>query len=133
MPCAGVADKSIHIVDLEGPPADGTFYFHDLGHRCVDFGGRDFWHTGAPVVIYSCNGTIAQQIRVKELDASHDVELRVSPLFCIGVKGGQVTLGQPLELQTCAGSPARRFAVDGDSLLARGTPSAPQAMPLSPI
>jgi hypothetical protein len=59
------------------PPADGTFYFHDLGHRCVDFGGRDFWRLGGPVVIFSCNGTIAQHVRLKEIDASHDVEFRV--------------------------------------------------------
>ncbi len=108
---------SAGIYEADAPPADGTFYFHDLGHRCVDFGGRDFWHLGAPVYIYSCNGTVAQQVRVKELDASHDVELRVQSLFCIGVKGGQVALGQPLELQTCNGSPAQRFAIDGDSLL----------------
>jgi FG-GAP-like repeat len=125
---------------LRGPdipkrtPADGVFYFHDLGHRCIDFGGRDSWHSGAPVYIYSCNGTLAQQVRVKEIDSSHDVELRTRSLdFCIGVKGrresvptpsrnsgeavGPVAVGQPLELQTCNGSPTQRFALDGDSIL----------------
>jgi hypothetical protein len=98
--------------------ADGTFYFHDVGHRCIDFGGRDFWRLGGPVQIYSCNGTVAQQVRVKELDESHDVELRVESLFCIGVKGGEVAAGQPLELQAvCNGSRAQRFALDGDSIL----------------
>ncbi len=98
-------------------PADGSFYFHDLGHRCVDFGPRDAWHLGAPVFIFGCNGTEAQRVRVKEIDnKSHDVELRVSD-FCIGVKGGQVVVGQPLELQKCNGSPAQRFALDGDSIL----------------
>ena len=88
-------------------PADGSFYFHDLGHRCVDFGPRDAWHLGAPVFIFGCNGTEAQRVRVKEIDnKSHDVELRVSD-FCIGVKGGQVVVGQPLELQKCNGSPPR--------------------------
>ena len=98
-------------------PADSSFYFHDLGHRCVDFGPRGAWHLGAPVFIFGCNGTEAQRVRVKEIDnKSHDVELRVSD-FCIGVKGGQVAVGQPLELQTCNLSPAQCFALDGDSIL----------------
>jgi hypothetical protein len=103
--------------DTHALPADGAFYFHDLGHRCVDFGGHAFWRLGTPVYIYSCNGTAAQQVRVKELDESHDVELRVQSLFCIGVQGGEVAVAQPLELQTCNGSPAQRFALDGDSIL----------------
>jgi len=37
--------------------------------------------------------------------------------FCVGVRGGQVRIGEPLELQACNGSPAQRFAVDGDSIL----------------
>jgi hypothetical protein len=105
------------------PLADGAFHFRDLGHRCVDFGGRDFWRVGAPVYLYSCNGTAAQAVRVNELDSSHDVELRVQSLFCIGVKGGEVALGQPLELQVCNSSPAQRFALDGDSILMGAQPA----------
>ena len=106
------------VYDPGAPPADGEFYFKALGgHRCVDFGGRAYWRLNAPVYIYSCNGSIAQHVRVKELDESHDVELRVTTLFCIGVKGGDVIAGRPLELQTCNGSPAQRFALDGDSIL----------------
>ena len=98
--------------------SDRSFYVHDLGHRCVDFGGRAFWKLGSPVYIFGCNGTDAQRVRVKEIDAqSHDVELRVESLFCIGVRGGQVVLNQALELQTCNGSPAQRFALDGDTIL----------------
>jgi hypothetical protein len=108
------ADGSIA---LDAPPADSAFYFHDLGHRCADFGGEAFWTLGGPVYVYSCNGTIAQQVRVKEIDDTHDVELRVRELYCIGVKGHAVAAGQPLELQTCDGSPAQRFALDGDSIL----------------
>jgi hypothetical protein len=100
------------------PLFDQRFFFHDLGHRCVDFGGRAFWKLGSPVYIFGCNGTDAQRVRVKEIDAeSRDVELRVESLFCIGVRGGQVVLDQPLELQTCNDSPAQRFALDGDTIL----------------
>jgi hypothetical protein len=107
------------------PLSNQTFYVHDLGHRCLDFGNQDAWKLSAPVFIYSCNGTVAQQVHVKEIDASHDVELRVqSPrvgegrrVYCIGVRGGQVVVGEPLELQDCNKSPAQRFALDGDSIL----------------
>jgi ricin-type beta-trefoil lectin protein/VCBS repeat protein len=112
-----VGNVIVGYYDPYAPLADGAFYFHDLGHRCIDFGGRDFWRLGGPVQIYSCNGTVAQQVRVKELDGSHDVELRAQSLFCIGVKGGEVAVGQPLELQACNGSAAQRFALDGDSVL----------------
>jgi len=122
--------------------SDRSFYVHDLGHRCLDFGGPEWWVLGAPVFIYSCNGTVAQQVRVKEIDISHDVELRVESFlpkrsFCIGVRGGRggvitfnflssigaivsggrVVVGQPLELQHCNDSPAQRFALDGDAIL----------------
>jgi hypothetical protein len=104
------------------PLPNQTFYVHDLGHRCLDFGNQESWKLGAPVFIYSCNGTVAQQVGVKEIDESHDVELRVqSPrgerAYCIGVSGEQVVVGQPLELQKCNGSPAQRFALDGDAIL----------------
>ena len=103
--------------DPGGSFADAEFSFQDLGHRCIDFGARENWHTGAPVYVNSCNGTGAQHVRVKEIDSTHDVELRVLALFCIGVRGGRVAIGQALELQPCSGSPAQRFALDGDSIL----------------
>ena len=81
-------------------------------------GARRSGRLGAPVFVFGCNGSVAQQVRIKEIDAaSHDVELRVRDRFCIGVRGGQVTPGQPLELQRCDGSPAQRFATDGDAIL----------------
>ena len=89
-----------------------------LGSRCIDFGGEAWWAPGAPVIIYGCNGSVAQQVRIKEIDsASHDVELRVQNRFCLGVRGGVVVPGQPMEIQNCNGSPAQRFAIDGDALL----------------
>lgn len=97
---------------------DSSFYLRGLGNRCWDFGGQAYWAVGGPVFLYSCNSSVAQQIRVKELDATHDVELRVQSTYCIGVRGGRVGIGQALELQTpCNGSPAQRFAFDGDSIL----------------
>jgi hypothetical protein len=104
--------------------ADRSFYVRSLGHRCLDFGGEAFWVVGGPVFVYDCNGSVAQQVRIKEIDAaSHDVELRVQDRFCLGVRGGQVIPGQPLELQSCNGTPAQRFATDGDAIL-MGTQSA---------
>jgi hypothetical protein len=110
--------------DRGKPLSVQSFYVHDLGHRCLDFGGEEWWKPGAPVFIYSCNGTVAQQVGVNEIDESHDVDLRVQSRhfaeergFCIGVRGGQVVVGKPLELQKCDGSPAQRFALDGDSIL----------------
>ncbi len=98
-------------------PTDSAFYIHDLGHRCWDFGAEASWAVGKPVYIYSCNGSVAQQVRVRETD-SHDVHLGVKSLFCIGVRGGKVIAGAPLELQVCDDtSPAQRFAVDGDAVL----------------
>jgi hypothetical protein len=98
------------------------FYVHGLGARCLDVGGKQWWAEHQSVIIYGCNGTLAQQIRVRELDAvTHDISLQLpgSP-FCIGVAipaGRQVTAGQPLELQTCNGTARQRFAFDGDALL----------------
>jgi hypothetical protein len=113
------------IVSVVPPPSsfDRAFTFRGLGTRCWDFGGEAWWAVGAPVYLYSCNGSIAQHVRVREIDASHDVELRVTSLFCLGVRGGGVRAGQPLELQTCNGLPAQRFALDGDAVLMGTQPS----------
>lgn len=100
------------------PLADNEFYFRDLGHRCIDLGAPDSWHAGSPVYIYSCNGMPSQRVRVTELDESHDVELRATTMFCIGAQGKRVAAAAILELQPCDGSPAQRFALDGDSILA---------------
>jgi hypothetical protein len=97
---------------------DALFYIKALGGRCLDFGGRTYWAIGAPVYTYRCNGTVAQQVRVKELDIGHDIELRVpNTSLCIGVRGGVATPGAALELQSCNGTPAQRFAVDGDAIM----------------
>jgi FG-GAP-like repeat len=101
-----------------GPRADRTFYVRALGRMCLDFGGEASWHTGASVTLYQCNSSVAQQIGVHELQGGyHDVQLRVRDLFCIGARGGQPVTGAALELQTCNGSEAQAFALDGDSIM----------------
>jgi hypothetical protein len=111
-------DKDVPRADVGDPFRDALFYIKALGDRCLDFGGQAYWAIGAPVYTYRCNGTVAQQVRVKELDAGHDVELRVpNTSLCIGVRGGVVTPGAPLELQSCNKTPAQRFAVDGDAIM----------------
>jgi hypothetical protein len=103
-----------------GQPFDTEFYIQALGNRCVDFGGEAYWAIGGPVYIYSCNGSIAQRVRIKELnDGTHDVELRVRDLFCFGLNGTdpRAALGRRLELQRCDGSARQRFALDGDAIL----------------
>jgi hypothetical protein len=101
-------------------PFDAEFFIQALGDRCLDFGGEAYWAIGGPVYIYSCNGSAAQKVRIKELDdGSHDVELRVRDLYCIGASGADasVAVGDRLELQRCDGSARQRFALDGDAIL----------------
>jgi hypothetical protein len=98
-----------------------SYYVRTLGSRCLDFGGQAWWTVGAPVSLYTCNGTVAQQVRVIELDATHDVQLRVPDgSFCLGVRGNTVTPGAALELEDCAPDAnyaSQRFALDGDSIM----------------
>jgi len=130
--------QASNICPINAPLADHLFYIHDFGHRCIDAGLPQSWTQGAPVFINACNGTAGQQIRVKEIDGTHDVALSVEPPrltnapvsdrltvggptnvgFCIGVHDGTVAASATLELQTCnASSPSQRFAVDGDAIL----------------
>jgi hypothetical protein len=114
-------------------PFDREFYFRMLGNRCLDFGGEAFWALGGPVIIYQCNGTVAQRVRVREIgDGTYDVELRVRDLYCIGATPAQgrrpeedrdrgrvrpTVSGAALELQRCNKSAQQRFALDGDTIL----------------
>ena len=107
-------------------PFDGEFFVETLGDRCVDFGGEAYWARSGPVYTYQCNKSAAQRVRVKELgDGSHDVELRVRDLYCLGVRApdGQVMAGRVIELQLCDGTPRQRFAIDGDAILMGEQPS----------
>ena len=112
------------IVGAPPPPAyGGNFTVHALGKMCLDFGGQAWWAPGAPVTLYWCNGTIAQQFNVQEVaGAGHDVTLRVGNgvdnNYCIGARGGKAVAGAVLEMQVCDGSGAQQFALDGDSIIA---------------
>jgi hypothetical protein len=105
------------------PVSGGTFTVRALGKMCLDFGGQAWWAPGAPVTLYWCNGTIAQEFDVQEVaGAGHDVTLHVGTgldnNYCIGARGGQPVAGAVLEMQVCDGSEAQQFALDGDSIIA---------------
>ncbi len=120
-----------------GNPA--TFYLlafaGTLAHgKCLDFGPPP-QVAGSPVFIYDCNGTVAQQVLVEEINDRHEVVLHAGTKV-IGsrnraVPGDATPTEFMLELQNRANSPVRRasanqvFALDGDSIiLARSRPCA---------
>jgi len=105
------------------PPGAGTFFVHALGHMCLDFGGQAYWAAGAPVTLYWCNGSVAQELDVQEVpNSDHDVTLHVGTgldnNYCIGARGGQPVAGAVLEMQVCNASEAQEFALDGDTIIA---------------
>lgn len=104
------------------------FVIRSYGGKCLDFGPPPQL-SGAPVFIYDCNGTIAQQVSIEEVNARHDVILRAGTKV-IGVKSEVITRGVPavaqlallnaeraLELQDAQNSEAQVFALDGDSIV----------------
>ncbi|MCW5852368.1 MAG: VCBS repeat-containing protein [Anaerolineae bacterium] len=110
------------------------FYVRSYGGKCLDFGPPP-QAAGAPVFIFDCNGTIAQQVRIEEVNDRHDVILRAGSKV-IGVKQGWTNASKdqdaqapeaaatetPLELQneanrTTVFSLGQVFALDGDSIL----------------
>lgn len=100
-------------------PVARRFELRGLWGKCLDFGGGTPT-IGGPVFMYSCNGTIAQQVEIQEIgDGQHTVQLKAGGL-CIGAGGTSVnTFG--LELQPCSTSfPWQLFQIDGDSLLTDG-------------
>jgi FG-GAP-like repeat len=96
-----------------------TFSVLSYGGKCLDFGPPP-QVTGGPVFIYGCNGTISQQIRVVEPDASPAGQHKVI-LFAgtkvIGVKGNIPASGAALELQDQNSSSGQIFQLDGDSII----------------
>jgi hypothetical protein len=54
---------------------DPAFFVRGYGGKCLDFGPPP-QVSGAPVFIYDCNGTVAQQVRVEEINSRHDIILR---------------------------------------------------------
>ena len=97
--------------------APNLFYFKSYMGRCLDFGPPPHM-PGAPVFIFDCNGTVAQQVDVQELPTlgAYQVLLRAGNL-CIGVDSAKIAVGEALLLQTCGNSAGQIFALDGDSIL----------------
>lgn len=121
MPPPEAIGREPGVLDPGGPALfDRVFTIQGLGNRCLDFGGAAYWAEHSPVILYGCNGSLAQRVRVQELDvASHDIALKVpGTSYCLGVSPLSF-----LELQTCDGSSAQRFAYDGDTILAGKQPT----------
>jgi hypothetical protein len=79
--------------------------------------------SGAPVFIFGCNKTFAQQVGIEELTPTtgnptggHQVRLHAGTL-CIGAACNPPLAGTPLKLEACAPSAAQVFGLDGDSIL----------------
>ena len=100
--------------------------------KCLDFGPPP-QVAGAPVFIFGCNGTIAQQVRVEEINDRHEVVLHAGTLVIgarnpVGKKTSDgahratVPTEYALELQSRT-DPSRVdsanqiFALDGDSII----------------
>jgi hypothetical protein len=109
------------------------FSLRNYGGKCLDFGPPPQL-AGSPVFIYGCNGTVAQQIRVEEINDRHEVVLHAGTMV-IGIHNPPSnTLGGPpppppsefsLELQGLANPllsdylnySNQVFALDGDSII----------------
>ncbi|MCW5852134.1 MAG: hypothetical protein KIT87_18820 [Anaerolineae bacterium] len=116
------------------------FVIRTYSGKCLDFGPPPNV-SGSPVFIYTCNGTVAQQVSIEEVDARHNVILRAGTKV-IGVKQSLVNrlaapdaaapdatadaaapnVETPLELQdeknrTTVFSLGQIFALDGDSII----------------
>ena len=104
-------------VALDPITVDASFTVTGLANKCVDFGGEAYQAIGSPVMLYACNGTVAQKVHVVEIaDGSHDVSLRASKGLCFGVRGA-VAVGNAIELEACdPTNVAQRFALDGDTI-----------------
>ena len=94
--------------------ADHLVVFRQLGDRCLD--------TLAPTIaIRACSGAPSQELRLVELDASHDFHLVIPAtgqcLAIGGPTGASLHVGTPLVPAPCADVAAQRFAFDGDALL----------------
>ena len=112
-----------------------TFAVVSYGGKCLDFGAPP-QVGGAPVFIYTCNGTIAQQVVVQEINTRHEVILRAGTQV-IGVRGAATrpsvmsrgvgaTSEALLELQNekdrlsptlLTSAAGQVFALDGDSII----------------
>lgn len=95
------------------------FVIRSFTGKCFDFGGPQFHAVGSPVMLYACNGTAAQHIRVEEVDPTrHRVVLRDGGSLCVApVLAPDRRLGTVLTLQECNGSTDQQYTIDGDSIV----------------
>jgi hypothetical protein len=96
---ASSAQIQIAIMAVQVSAPRPTFAVVSYGGKCLDFGAPP-QVGGGPVFIYGCNGTIAQQIEVQEINDRHEVILRAGTKV-LGVKGfatppGVMTRAAPL-------------------------------------
>jgi hypothetical protein len=118
---------------IETSSSDNSFFVRNYGGKCLDFGPAP-QVSGTPVFIFDCNGSSAQQVRIEEVNARHDVILRagnkvisVNADLVIGLQATtQAKEYQeaqiPLELQdekdrNTILSRGQIFALDGDSII----------------
>ena len=121
--------------EVGAAPAGPTFFVRSYTGKCLDFGPPP-QVAATPVFIYTCSGTVAQQVRIEEIDSRHDVILHAGSKV-IGVKQTLVNRDVPatepaaaaapvpeipLELQNQANpltifSRGQIFALDGDSII----------------
>lgn len=80
----GLVSPQLGDLQLYTQPQTPTFTVISYGGKCLDFGAPP-QISGAPVFIYTCNGTIAQHVVVQEINARHEVILRAGTKV-IGVK-----------------------------------------------
>jgi|CXWL01.1.fsa_nt_gi hypothetical protein len=80
----GLVSPQLGDLQLYTQPQPPTFTVISYGGKCLDFGAPP-QIAGAPVFIYTCNGTIAQHVVVQEINARHEVILRAGTKV-IGVK-----------------------------------------------
>jgi hypothetical protein len=104
---------------LDQAVGEMPFRLRAMGNKCVDANMPHSQHVGGPVYLYSCLDLTSQKFHVSEdPNGSRDIAIQAWGGKCLGVRGGTVTAGAPIELQEClTGPPAhQRFAFDGDAL-----------------
>ncbi|MEU6410367.1 ricin-type beta-trefoil lectin domain protein [Microbispora sp. NPDC046933] len=75
-----------------------------LNNKCIDVPGADF-RDGAPLQMYTCNGTIAQRWTFT------GGTLRTQNNLCMDVAWGSRDNGAVIQIATCSGNPAQQFVL----------------------
>jgi hypothetical protein len=134
---------------IQAVPLTFTFTVRNYGGKCLEFGAaHPLPHQttlGQPVFISDCNGSVAQQVRVEEVNNRHEVILRMgngvigrneTPVIILqtasAARDNDSAFAQaspaapmltsaadqiPLEVQSYTGSAGQIFALDGDSII----------------